>query len=164
MSPDPTSPNRLEYAPRKVARVAIVQNQWTAKVYSITSDARHHEPRPSVDLLKAAVYNAMPMLDTEYDHPLGFAIVHFANDGTYLLLTRFNNANNIRHRVFSVRQKDQHIALDPLGDPNLIACVWELRLMRFEADTWIKAVLEPENGLSAPARARYLDTWFEGSV
>ena len=154
--------NPIAYAPRRVVECGTVEGRWTAKLYAILSERWDEGALPSPEAMAAAVREAMEELDAPLDHPLGFAIFHLANDGIYLLLTRFNNANNLRHRVFSAALGGEPLRLEPLGDAHIIACVWEMRLMKFEADAWIDCVLKP--GLTPETAARYLGARYQGWV
>lgn len=159
---DVPSRNPIRYSPRRVLSHGTVEGAWTAKVYAILSDRWADDALPPRAAMAAAVRAAMDRLDAPLDHDFGFAIFHLADDGIYLLLTRFNNANNLRHRVFSIDLGEEPLRLEPLADPHIVACVWELRLMKFEADAWIDHVLR--TGLTPESAGRYLATRFEGSV
>lgn len=154
-------PNPLTFAPRQVLDCGIVAAGWTAKVYAILSERWSQNDVPPASVRDRMVRRAMASLDSPTDHPVGFAIFHLADDGIYLLVSRFNNANNLRHSVFGV-SSDVQIA--PLNDPQIIACIWELRLMMAEADAWIETVLRPGNGLTEGAKEAYLATRFAGKT
>lgn len=166
VSNDPVSPipNPTTFAHRRVLDCGTVQGSWTAKMYGILSEKWDAAALPSSDVLDKAAREAMKALDGPLDHPFGFAILHLANDGVYLLLTRFNNANNLRHSVFSVVLGKETLELARLADPQIIACVWELRLMMYEADAWIDAVLKPGKGLTSDATERYLARRYSGPI
>lgn len=133
-------------------------------MYAILSENWDAATLPSSDVLGNAVRKAMKTLDSPLDEAFGFAILHLANDGVYLLLTRFNNANNLRHRVLSVVLGRETLELGRLDDPHIIACVWELRLMMYEADAWIDAVLKSGEGLTSDTIEDYLARRYEGTV
>lgn len=154
--------NPFRYLPRKVFDLGIVSGAWTAKVYAVISEAWKEQDLPTREQIAAAVSEAMAGLQGELDHELGFAIFHLANDGQYLLLTRFSNANNLRHIVSSVTVTEGALKLARLSDPMTIACVWELRLMMFEADAWIETVLR--EGLTTATAQQYLARRYCGSV
>ncbi len=154
-------PNPLTFAPRRVLDCGTVAADWTAKVYAILSDRWSRGDVPPAPVRDRMVRRAMEALDSPTDHPVGFAIFHLAEDGIYLLVSRFNNANNLRHSVFGV-SSDVQIA--PLDDPQIIACIWELRLMMAEADAWIETVLRPGNGLTDDAQAAYLAARYAGET
>lgn len=161
------SGNPLTYAPRPVqplgrGRAGRVQY----KAYAMWSDRFSLADVPGRPQVAAAVEQALEGWEAPGDHPVAFAILHLANDGWYLLLTRFNNANNLRHRVFGVAPGDRgSLHAVPLADPHLIACVWETRLIKHEVDAWIDTVLAPPGDqLTAASLDRYLDRQFQGSL
>ena len=156
--------NPMTFAPRAVASLGIVRGAWAAKLYAIRSARWRAADLPARAVLAEAVRAAMDTLDAPRDHPLGFAILHMADDGTYLLLSRFNDANNLRHRVFAATPAGARLELAPLADPHVVCCVWEMRVMMGEADAWIDAVLRPGAGLTAAAQAAYLARRFEGEA
>ena len=159
---DRFKPNPMTYAPRQVIGCGTTRGLWEAKIYAILSDDWAEDSLPATAMLESAVLQAMETLDAGSDHPLGFAIFHMADDGIYLLLTRFNNANNLRHTVFSVEHDSEFLQITPLKDPHIIACIWEIRLMMFEADAWIETVLKPGQGLTPESTRRYLDRRYNG--
>jgi hypothetical protein len=162
MSGTTPGPNPIRYSPRRVVGLGTVRGEWVAKLYAILSDRWQIESLPSPEALRALVLHAMDQLDAPLDHGCGFAIFHMADDGIYLLVTRFNNANNLRHQVYAVTVGEGKHRLNALADQHIIACVWELRLMQFEADAWTKCVLKA--GLSADSVRRYLHTRYQGEV
>ncbi|SNR74559.1 hypothetical protein [Puniceibacterium sediminis] len=156
--------NPMKFASRQVVDLGIVQGAWPVKVYAILSDKWTVDDLPDAATFEVAVRDAAATLQQPQDHPAGFAIFHMADDGFYLLISRFNNANNIRHSVFSLAQHVTGLKCAPLADPKLIACIWEMRLMMAEADAWIETVLRPGNGLTQDALSAYLACRYEGTV
>ncbi|MCW5220013.1 hypothetical protein D5041_09580 [Verminephrobacter aporrectodeae subsp. tuberculatae] len=64
-----------------------------------------------------------------------------------------------------IRFNDDGIVATPLADPWIVSCVWELRVMMFEADAWIDAVLRPgPETVTEQAAQRYLSTFCEGNI
>jgi hypothetical protein len=154
--------NPIAYRPREVVNLGITRAGWSAKAYAILGTGRVRSDLPPASLLMKTLANAMGGMDRPHDHDCGFAIYHLADDGCYLLLTRFNNANNLAHRVWAVTRQGPELVLSPLGDERIIACVWELGLMHFEARAWIDCVLR--QGLTDQTVAAYLAMRVEGPV
>lgn len=158
--------NPLRYQPRSCRFLDIGRaGALTYKLYEIRSSRHAGSPAPRREALHAAAAGAFEGWDSPTDHPLGFAIAHLADDGWYLLLSRWNNANNLRHRVFAIEAGSDAVLARPLEDAHVIACVWELRLMLHEADAWIASVLAPPgDSLTPQARDRYLAAIHEGPL
>lgn len=162
----PTSEgNPLAYAPRQCVSLGRGMAQGIGyKAYAMWSDRFSMADLPTKAQITKAISVGLTGWDAPADHPAAFAILHLANDGIYLLLTRWNNANNLRHRVFSVElQGVDGMSLQHLSDPFTIACVWETRLICIEANAWIEEVLAaPGDQLSAHMLDCYLNRQFEG--
>jgi hypothetical protein len=167
MTPPDGQGNPLSFAQREcVALGHAMAGRLAYKAYAMWSDRFDRKAVPQADIMAQAISQGFTGWDAPGDHPAGFAILHLANDGIYLLLTRWNNANNLRHRVFSVLLAPEgSISLTPLADPFTIACVWETRLINIEATIWIEEVLAaPSLTLSADMLDRYLSRQFEGKL
>ena len=158
--------NPLRFASRPCRSLGLGRaGASTYKLYEIRSGKNVGSPGPRPEALHAAVAAAFEGWDSPTDHPLGFAIAHLADDGWYLLLSRWNNANNLRHRVWAIDGEPDAVLTRPLEDEHVIACVWELRLMLHEANAWIACVLEPLGDvITAQARERYLGAIYEGPL
>ncbi|MBN8500485.1 MAG: hypothetical protein J0M19_04985 [Sphingomonadales bacterium] len=148
------SPNPISYQPREVVDLGIARFGWSAKVYGVLGTGRDVADFPCAGHLMEALAVEMARMERPNDHACGFAIFHLADDGFYLLLSRFNNANNLAHRVWSIDQRDAGLFLSPLEDERIVACVWELSLMHFEAQSWIDCVLRA--GLTRETQEAYL--------
>ncbi len=82
-------------------------------------------------------------LGAESDHEIGFAILHWAADGDYLLINTWYDANMLRSSTFRVDDCDRDPPkLTSLAPLRVIACVWELEIHKFERDAWVREVLE----------------------
>lgn len=166
LSQSNTIHNPLSYTPRQCRFLGLGSAEDVSyKLYFIWSNKFSTADLPPLSQLHNAVSNGLRGWSLATDHPLAFAIVHFANDGLYLLISRWNNANNIRHRVFSLKIAGDQLVLQPLEDPWTIACIWEMRLIKHEVDFWIETVLaanEPE--LSPEMAQQYLSKQFEGAL
>lgn len=157
--------NPMVYALRQVISLGTLEQGWTTKIYGMFSDQFEAKELPDQETLFVSIKQAMTGWDAvSGNHPLGFGIVHMANDGIYLLLTRFHDANNIRHQVFALNLTDRSVTLAPLEDAAIIACVWEMRLIAHESDAWVKHVLIPGAGLTDVARQAYLNDVYRGTV
>lgn len=57
------------------------------------------------------------------------------------------------------------IELAPLSMPDIIACVWELEVIKFERDQWVRTAMRDASGApGAEALERYLGAAFAGAV
>jgi hypothetical protein len=155
--------NPLSYSPRAcqfIGRHKVPGSQF--KTYAIFAQPEYIHALPNAQILQRWLSDACEGWHNDADHGVGFAIVHFALDGKYLLVSRWCDANMIRHRVFSFKDSTP---LTPLSDISIIACVWELKLMMAERDFWLSTVLKPESGLDESQRIdAYLNQHFIGEL
>lgn len=159
--------NPLAYTPRTCKPEGVFSLPGiSCKLYIVRSQRNAQTPTPSHAVLASVLEAEFAAWGTSpADHALGFAIIHFADDGWYLLLSRWNDANNLRHRVRAIEFNADGITARPLADPWIVSCVWELRVMMFEADAWIDAILRPgPETITAEAAQRYLSTLCEGNI
>jgi len=161
-----SSPNPLAYAPRSCLALGVGDAHGVQyKLYAIWSDRFTANDIPTPGRLAPLLVDAFDGWTAPGDHPLGFAIVHLANDGTYLLLLRWNNGNNLRHRVFSLDLAAPLLRASLLDDSHTIACIWEMRLISIEVTAWIDAVLSKSADELTPEIARdYLSAAFTGPL
>jgi len=75
------------------------------------------------------------------DGPAGFAIAHYARDGNYLLVSSWYQCNMLKHSVRAMRHEDGAWSLSPLAQPTIAACVWELAIVAFERDAWVRTTM-----------------------
>lgn len=158
--------NPLRYDPRACRFLGIGRAGASAyKLYVIRSGKNADVAGPRVDDLHAVAVAEFAGWDKPTDHPLGFVIVHLADDGWYLLLSRWNNANNLRHRVRALDAGPAGLRARAMDDAEIIACVWELRLVLHEVDAWIASVLLPPGDVVTPQAAEaYLAARYEGPL
>lgn len=113
----------------------------TMKLYGLFKEAARLLEFPSRSWLTARV---PPLLGEPHpaDEGVGFVMLHYGADGLYLLASEWHGGDMLRHNVFAVEPDRQgrarFVALSP-GD--LTICVWELEIMRFERDAWVRTVM-----------------------
>lgn len=132
----------LTYIPRLVKPFpAIEAGGRMLKVYGIFCEPEFESRFPSLESLRARV-NAQPAERREDDHGLGFVVLHFGKDGNYLLLGEWYGGNMLRQRVYGCEVDAEGDApFTPLDPGDLVACVWELEVMKFERDAWVRTVM-----------------------
>ena len=157
--------NPLTYSPRLVTALPPLDvNGRILKTYGMfVAPERAAEP-PAPEWLRrqaAAILREPPQ---EADHPVGFLIMHYGLDGDYLLVSQWYDANMLKHWVRgSVAGSGGATTFAPLAQPDLVACVWELEVIRFERDAWVNTVLA-RGRLDRATLDAYLATTFSGWV
>jgi len=155
--------NSLSYRPRAcryLGNLTVADCRY--KYYLISADQSRANNAVAIDTLIGWIGSASDGWHSDVDHGVGFVIVHFAADGDYLLLSRWADANMLRHRVFALLPEQGPIAL---ADISIIACVWELKLIMAERDAWLEQVLLVDDPVPMAARmTAYLDQAYSGAT
>lgn len=121
----------------------------------------HPEARRAVehfDMARLLPEGIAPATDELY-HGLGFVVLHQARDGTYLLIGRWYDGNNLMSESFRVGGKPDAPELERLS---LFACVWEMAVYQFERHAWVSTMMA--SGRAMRGAEQYLDCRFTGWV
>lgn len=79
-------------------------------------------------------------------------------------MSQWYDADMLRHRVRgAVTGADGETVFAPLAQRDLVACVWELEIIKFERDAWVNTVLA-HGTLDQATLDAYLGTTFSGWV
>ena len=161
--------NPMQYLPRlALSYPTISVNNRQIKVYGVFSDQGKVACFPDQEELATHIGEITDAPNDAADHGLGFAIVHLACDGDYLLLSQWFNANMLRHRVYQCVVDNRKLAnVESLAETGIIACVWELEIMKFERDAWVRTMLSAAPDplrKSADSAKAYLQSTYNGWV
>lgn len=110
----------------------------TYKVYGLFADVGRRSEFPDTDTLRREI-DGRAAKPHPNDHGVGFVIRHLGRDGDYLLISEWHGGDMLRHRVSGTELGGRCLAPLPVDD--LVACVWELEVIRFERDAWVRTVL-----------------------
>jgi hypothetical protein len=138
------------FAARPVSAFGVEQIAGHAtKMYGIAAAA----DRPRAELVDAARTCAASTLlrPTSSEEP-AFVIAHDAVPACFVLVCWWANGCDLRLRCFHA-PLDRPAALEQLATPTL-ACVWELAVIAYERDAWVKHVLGNEAGPDLQAYLR----------
>lgn len=157
--------NPLTYSPRLVKACPPLEVCGRAlKVYSIFAEPERYATLPAPEWLRQQAASVLPEPLQEGDHPVGFLILHYGVDGSYLLVSQWYDANMLKHWVRgSAAGTGGDTSFTPLAQRDLIACVWELEVIKFERDAWVNTVLA-RGRLDQASLDAYLATTFSGWV
>ncbi len=156
----------FEYAPRRASFLgAYPIKDHTLKVYSLVAQETAR-PAPTADKISQLLAPGLPDPESKADHKVGFGILHWGNDGLYALTNTWYDANMLRMKGFMVDEfSSDNPKMKPLADLNIIACVWELEIYKYERDLWINSVLAQKPAkLTKEVLRDYLNLGFEGYV
>ncbi|MFF2774377.1 hypothetical protein ACFVU3_05665 [Streptomyces sp. NPDC058052] len=157
--------NPLTYTPRLVKALPPVHvNGRTLKAYAMFAEPERAGELPKPEWLEHHAATVLSEPPAEGDHPAGFLILHRGAEGTYLLVSQWYDADMLKHWVRgAVVDAGGTTSFAPLAQRDLIACVWELEVVKFERDAWVNTVLARGSDDRAAIDA-YLDTTFSGWV
>ncbi|MEY9839834.1 hypothetical protein [Streptacidiphilus sp. EB103A] len=153
------------YAPRLVKALPLVDVQGrTLKAYAMFAQPEGPHTPPEPEWLRQQAASVLTGPPQEGDHPAGLLILHHGADGTYLLVSQWYGGDMLKHWVRgSVVDADGSTTFARLDQRDLVACVWELEIVRFERDAWVNTVLVPGR-LDQDSLDAYLATTFSGWV
>jgi hypothetical protein len=92
-------------------------------------------------------------------HELGFSILHIARDGTYLLIGRWYDGNNLMSESYRVTGPIEAPRCERL---ELFACIWEMAVFIHERQAWVATTMASGRGLLGADE--YLQCRFSGWV
>ena len=149
------------YAPRAVRCLDVwATDGWRLKVYGIAY--RGETPRP--ELIEAAKLQAASSLPRPATgggrYGVGFLGIHDGFEANLVFVDWWADENELHHKVF-LSPSSLPRRLRPTRPLELTACVWDLAVIGFERDAWVKAVLRQPSGTNLD---RYLATQMCGQV
>lgn len=159
--------NPFYYEPRMVDFHGVMNvADHRLKIYSLRAPQFANDPLPPAENIQRMLEAGLLELALEADHKVGFAILHWAGDGLYVLVNTWYDANMLRLSAFLV---DDLNAAEPklqsLAHLHVIACVWELEIYKFERDAWVEEVLlQRPTSLTDEVLAGYLEAGMRGTA
>lgn len=156
--------NKIEiqeaYKPRTIRFLELWEaSGWQLKVYGIA----YGRPLPRPELVTAAKRVAHQRLlesaSNQKNYGMGFLGVHDGRTANFVFVDWWAEENELHHHVY-VSPTDKPEMLEYVTPTGLVACVWDLRVLSFERQTWIDTVLKNPN----PDSEAYLQTRLEEEV
>jgi hypothetical protein len=119
--------------------------EWALKVYGIA----YRRERPREELVEAAKEMARKRLtnstNSDNHYRVGFLGVHDSRGANFVYLDYWADENELHHHVY-VSPSEEPASLEYVTPTGLIACKWDLRVLSFESDAWVEAVLANPSG------------------
>lgn len=123
-------------------------NDWRLKAYGIS----HQHDEPGADLVTAARETAVRILpqtpNDERRHGAGFLIAHDGALGRWALIYWWSNNIWLHERLFHSPVDSPRLELRAVTD-DLIACVYELRVVEWERQAWLRHVIDGPGDIEA---------------
>ncbi|MCB0579724.1 MAG: hypothetical protein KDD10_10505 [Phaeodactylibacter sp.] len=121
--------------------------EWTAKIYGICQGSLSNncqDERPGEMLLQRAQEITRRILPTPgitaERYALAFVIIHQARLFNTITIDWWERDNELRHRVFRA-YPEAPSRFEDITASGEAACVWELRILAFEREAWMKHIL-----------------------
>jgi hypothetical protein len=118
---------------------------WTLKVYGIA----YRSERPREELVEAAKEMARRRLanstNSDNHYGVGFLGVHDGRGANFVCLDYWADENELHHHLY-VSPSEEPASLEYVTPTGLIACTWDLRVLSFERNAWVEAVLANPSG------------------
>jgi len=147
------------YAPRPVEFVDVWEHEgWRLKVYGIPY-GRSHVRAELVEAARKAFGGELPSIDERGSTGAGFIVIHDAEDGCYVLVSRWANAIEVHQRILFA-DIDEPGMLRPL-ETDVIGCMYELGVIEFERRRWMEVVRENPDDVDL---ARYFASRMSGAI
>lgn len=126
-------------------------NGWRLKVYGIA----HAADAPDEKLVAAVKSTAEEILPlpavTDRRYGLGFICAHQGRTSSVAFVDWWENEDELHHKMFIADERDLS-ELRPAGEGELTACSWDLAVMSFERNAWVRHILQARE----PAAELYL--------
>ena len=140
------------YQKRSIRFLELFQSQgWQLKIYSIL----HQDKKLNPELIDAAKETALAFLPQPAQTPsyygLGFISVHQGKSYDFVTVAYWTYDTELRHQTY-MRPSSASVELEALTANELSTDVWDLRVLAFERDAWVKTILNA----GKPDSAAYL--------
>ena len=123
---------------------------WRLKVYSIAYQRDSARPEMVARAKEIARENLPVPGVTAGRYGAGYLGVHDGRGFVVVFLDWWANENELFHRVF-VNGGGNSLDFRRAGPDELVSCVWDTRVISFERDAWVAAVLANPAGPSLDA-------------
>jgi hypothetical protein len=134
-----------EFEPRPTSFLHLVERDgWTLKVYSIVYGHAPLARELYDDGLRRAMTDLPKPAVTEHRPGVGFVIFHQGRGWHYLVLSWWDNENELPQRVYVKPIDASNTPWRPASGSESI-CVWDLRIIQFERDAYVRHVLGGES-------------------
>lgn len=136
------------------------------KWYGINANPSRNLPSTIVDaeLMSAARGIARELLTSKLSdgaHGLGFGVLHQGTLGNWLLINWWARGILLYQRVYQAGPESA--ATFVLRTDGLLACIWELSVLSFERDAWVRSIRESSHGRGSQVES-YLEARFDDDV
>lgn len=131
------------YEPRPIRFQQLWEpNGWRIKLYGIAY-ASDTPDEKLVSAIKRAAQDVLPSpAVNDYRYGLGFVCAHQGRTVSVAFVDWWENEDELHHKMFVADEADLG-EIRPARDDELTACSWDLAVISFERDAWVRHVLQP---------------------
>lgn len=120
------------YRPRRISCKGVRSTEgFRLKLYTIS-----YAEAPNDNLISQAMEIATQTLKDKEGHGAGFLCVHKGKGASVIFVDWWSHENELHHEIF----------LDDGTRAGFTACAWDLALICFERDAWVRCVLSNPSG------------------
>ena len=136
------------YAPRPIQHLCVHEHAgYLIKLYSIVYGNESLDRATYDECLTVALNDLPQPAVTRYRPGVGFAILHQGRGWHYLVLSWWDNENELPQRIW-VRERNEPAVRWRRAAPHQSICVWDLQVIWFEREQYVKHVLAPRERTS----------------
>lgn len=132
---------RFKPRPTRFVEISVI-NGWRLKRYQIAVDSAPISDMVT-DAVDAVLVKHLPQ-STVGDVTVGFLIVHHGAESIWVLADLWMGDIVHQHTFSAPLDDPENLESVQAGGPT--ACVWELPIHAFERDSFVKHVLDPQDG------------------
>jgi hypothetical protein len=146
-----------EYRPRRICFLELwTFDGWKIKVYNICEK----ESDWNKDFIAVAKSIAKTKIrgpeGGKSNHRIGFLTIHLAKQFNQIIFDWWACQNELRHFVFKAENDNQ--TFENITSSGEAFCIWELRVIQHERDSWVRNILR--NPIGSDFIAYYDDVFY----
>ena len=133
-----------QYKPRPIRFLELLtQENWQIKVYSI-SDKREFVSAKYLDNAKKnlSTWLEKSQISGLETYQIATLILHEGKEGCFAIINWWIDENMLQHFVYLSPNEESDFTF--YSDNGIITCVWEMAVLWFERNAWVKHVLATE--------------------
>ncbi len=133
------------------------QEEWCLKVYSISPNKNNTFSLQELENLLEKMTDWLARFQESGTnvHKIGVLMLHEATEGRFVIINSWTDENMLQHYVY-LQRKESSGNFECISDKGLFTCVWEMEVLWYERNLWIKEVMA--RGLDEAPRLLYLNT------
>lgn len=136
-----------KYQPRAIRFLGLENiGDWTVKLYSISCKSEYASEE-QIQAAKVRIPDWLHQAElTRYPHyKAATLIVHDGRDGCFAIISWWTGENMLQLFVYMADEEEPD-QFHLISDKGIVSCVWEMGVLWFERNAWVKKVLmQPEN-------------------